>query len=100
MKIEFNGMLSGDGESFCWLVSKEDYIRISGEDNPWDSIEYDTQYNEDKGYYECIPTSDMRRLYPDHIFQTCKYIEENGKTIPVNINKGLLKFTIEVEGME
>jgi hypothetical protein len=46
--FNFNGILSGDGECFCWVVDKETFIEIIGEEPevPWDSSRYcEGKYN-------------------------------------------------------
>ena len=51
---EFQGISSGDGDSFCWDISKEDFIKIKGK-NP---NKYDKSM-ERKGLY---------RLYPNDFY--------------------------------
>ena len=47
---EFDGIPSGDGESFCWDVNKETYISIKGEQpNKFDKSE------SHKGLYRIYP---------------------------------------------
>jgi hypothetical protein len=65
-KVEFEGICSGDGESFCWEVDKETYIRICGWDD--DSSPYkciDIDFDED---LNPVMNSDIFRIYPDNIF--------------------------------
>lgn len=53
-EIEFEGFPSGDMESFCFDVTKEDYIKINGEEPG----EFDKSVNKDNLY----------RIYPDDFF--------------------------------
>ena len=64
-EVEFRGCCSGDGESFCWEVDKETYLKIKGvsEVDPYDSIitGLDDELNP-------IAKSNRFRIYPDDIF--------------------------------
>lgn len=59
--IEFEGMPSGDYESFCWDVSKETFGRIVGSE----PTELDRSF-----FDECL-----YRLYPNDIFEQGKMIK-------------------------
>lgn len=54
ISIEFDAMPSGDHQSFCWDVSKEDFKKIKGVKPKKENRSY---YN--KGLY---------RIYPDDFF--------------------------------
>lgn len=58
--FKFKGIKSSDGESFVWAVTKEDYIKVTGnEPCMWDENgDYDGMYN----------------LYPYDLYET--YDEE------------------------
>jgi len=63
--IEFEAYCTGDGESFCWEVDKETYIRIKGWDefSPYACIKcvFDDNGNP-------VAKSDTFRIYPSDIF--------------------------------
>ncbi len=52
--IEFIGTPSGDGESFCFDVDEENFIKVKGE-----------LPNE---YDECYQGANLFRIYPDYFF--------------------------------
>jgi hypothetical protein len=62
MKVQFKGIPSGDYESFCWDVTKEEFIKIKGREPD----EFDPAYF-NEGFY---------RVYPDDIFQDSTNLQE------------------------
>ncbi len=60
-RFDFVGIPSGDGESFCWDVSEEEYKRITGE-NP--SKGNESFFN--KGFYRLYDWDmPIPSIYPD-----------------------------------
>jgi hypothetical protein len=76
--VEFNGMPSGDGESFCWAVTPEIFKNIVGrEPNGWDYT--DQEWNcDDEGEAIFTNLSETVKLYPDYIFSKEKPFERYG----------------------
>lgn len=78
-KIEFEAICTGDGESFCWEVDKETYLRIKGwndELSPFDCAIIDFDENT-----KVIMKSDKFRIYPNDIFGLGN--EKNKKMIKI-----------------
>lgn len=50
--IKFSGIPSGDFDSFCWDVSKEDFIKITNEEPTEDDISFSN-----KGLYRIYPNN-------------------------------------------
>lgn len=73
-EYEFNGYLSGDYESFCWDVEKQDYLKYSSEEE----LEFEKSVFH-KGMYQ---------LYPDIFFDDNQFS---------NSKKYKFKITIETE---
>jgi len=55
MHVEFIGFPSGDGESFCWDVSRETFVRVVGREP-----------GEDDGAVFHMPER-LYRLYPENL---------------------------------
>ncbi len=67
--IEFTGVLSGDGEDFCWDVAPEEFEKATGK-KP-DSTDFPFKALLDTGGKwtgEFVPTSGLCHLYPGDIF--------------------------------
>ena len=63
MKIQFEGVPSGDGECFCWEVDEETYKQIEGEAS-W-KLEKELKKDMKDTYGDETPW----RLYPGTIFR-------------------------------
>ena len=84
MEVTFEGIPSGDHESFCWDVSKEAYIKVTGREPE----EPDGDCKNDGSYFN----EGLYRLYPGDVIHgdkmyrglttfTIKYGEESGECI-------------------
>jgi hypothetical protein len=70
MKFEFNAKASGDGECFCFLVDKETYIKICGEQQYKDELKYLEEFNDDlSGPLPFVEPTEWQ-LYPHEFFQS------------------------------
>lgn len=58
MKIEFDGIVSGDYESFCWDVDRDAFVKIKGRQP---DVEFEKSYFNDG----------LFRIYPNDIFRHC-----------------------------
>lgn len=62
--IEFEGLISGDGECFCFNVDRETFIRLMGEEpSIYDYSEFDLNDNGN-----IVPKGNKFRVYPGAIF--------------------------------
>ncbi|OMD76851.1 MULTISPECIES: hypothetical protein [Paenibacillus] len=68
-KIKFKGVVSGDGESFCFDVDRNTFIAVT-EREPENWEDYQSgEYVEENGELRFVPEdSDKCRLYPNDLF--------------------------------
>ena len=66
--VSFVGIAGGNGESFCWIVNKEDFIKITGRE----PRKYD--YHNDEN-----PSNDAIMLFPNDIMRYLKMGDEKRK---------------------
>ena len=70
--IEIEGIPGGDGECFVMYISKEQYIKLKGQDAYEDEIAYHTEFYEHARPEEVPPV--RLRVYPEDIIKTNKPI--------------------------
>ena len=69
--IEFTGILSGDGEAFCWEVDRDTFTRIVG----WLPMEWNRVYFNNGQYM----------LYPDDLFDTEMLLQKKKVKVKIEI---------------
>lgn len=74
MSITFEGKPGGNGESFCWLVSKDDFIKITGHE----PRKYD--YHNDEN-----PSDDAVMLFPNDVMHHLKIGDTEKRKITISV---------------
>jgi hypothetical protein len=69
--ITIVGTPSGDGECFCFNVTEAEYIRLKGEADHQEILEYRKGMNEDCGH-EMYTAESPWRIYPHCLFGNAK----------------------------